>query len=117
MHSATVYREVRPEDNLALAGMIRQVFEEHEAPQHGTVYSDPTTDDLYALFRTPVLCSGWQKSEGNAEGCCGVYPTEGLEKGCAELVKYYLSRKNQGKGNRKDADDEDVHPVGQGTGL
>ena len=28
-------------DNEALASMIRQVFEEHDAPQSGTVYSDP----------------------------------------------------------------------------
>ena len=98
MHSAPVYRELRPEDNLALARMIRQVFEEHGAPQHGTGYSDPTTDDLHALFSIPGSVLWVAEVEGSPEGCCGVYPTEGLDKGCAELVKYYLSEKIRGKG-------------------
>ncbi|MEO8398947.1 MAG: hypothetical protein ABI550_03930 [Ignavibacteriaceae bacterium] len=33
--------------------MIREVFEEHDALQQGTVYSHPTTDNLYELFQTP----------------------------------------------------------------
>jgi len=98
MHSEPIYREVRPEDNQALAKMIRQVFEEHEAPQHGTVYSDPTTDNLHALFRTPGSVLWVAEVEGSPEGCCGIYPTEGLNKNCAELVKYYLSKKIRGKG-------------------
>jgi len=42
---------VQAEDNLLLAKLIRQVFIEYNAPQNGTVYSDPTTDDLYTLFK------------------------------------------------------------------
>jgi len=98
MHSAPDYREVRQEDNQALASMIRQVFEEHGAPQHGTVYSDPTTDDLHALFRATGSVLWVAEVEGIPEGCCGVYPTEGLDTSCAELVKYYLSEKIRGKG-------------------
>jgi putative acetyltransferase len=37
-------------------------------------------------------------NEGDVVGCCGIYPTAGLEDGCAELVKYYLSDKARGKG-------------------
>ncbi len=51
MHSAVIFREVKKEDNVLLAKMIRQVFKEHDAPQSGTVFSDPTTDDLFGLFR------------------------------------------------------------------
>lgn len=98
MHSAPVYRQVRPEDNEALATMIRQVFEEHGAPKHGTVYSDPTTDHLHALFRTSGSVLWVAEVDGIPAGCCGVYPTEGLENNCAELVKYYLSEKIRGRG-------------------
>jgi len=31
-------------------------------------------------------------------GCCGVYPTNGLPKGYAELVKFYLSKEARGLG-------------------
>ena len=98
MHSAPLYRTLRKEDNEALAGMIRQVFEEHDAPQKGTVYSDPTTDDLFALFRTPGSVLWVAELEGVPVGCCGIYPTEGLEKHCAELVKFYLAKQARGRG-------------------
>ena len=43
-------RPIEKRDNAALAQMIRSVFEEHDAPTEGTVYTDPTTDDLFGLF-------------------------------------------------------------------
>lgn len=98
MQVVPIYRKVSKEDNEALAGMIRQVFEEHEAPTSGTVYSDPTTDDLYTLFRTGGSVLWVAEVDGIPAGCCGVYPTEGLERGCAELVKYYLSAQVRGQG-------------------
>lgn len=98
MQSAPLYREVLQKDNEALARMIRQVFEEHKAPQWGTVYSDPTTDDLYSLFRKERSILWVGEVDGIPAGCCGVYPTEGLENSCAELVKYYLSEKVRGQG-------------------
>jgi len=98
MQSAAIYREVRKEDNQALARMIRQVFEEHEAPQHGTVYSDPTTDNLHGLFAASGSVLWVAEVDGIPLGCCGVYPTEGLESTCAELVKYYLAENIRGHG-------------------
>ena len=91
-------RKIREEDNSALALMIRAVFEEHDAPTTGTVYSDPTTDDLYGLFRHPRSVLWVAEMDGNPIGCSGVYPTAGLEEGCAELVKLYLSENTRGKG-------------------
>jgi len=98
MQSAPFYREVREEDNEALASMIRQVFEEHEAPRTGTVYSDPTTDDLYGLFRASGSVLWVAEVDGIPVGCCGVYPTEGLESTCAELAKYYLAERSRAQG-------------------
>lgn len=98
MHSPIVFRKVKKGDNLDLARMIRQVFKEHRAPESGTVYSDPTTDDLYGLFRKRKSVLWVAEIEDIPEGCCGIYPTEGLEKNCAELVKYYLAEKARGKG-------------------
>jgi putative acetyltransferase len=47
MENTITIRTILPTDNPILAKIIRDVFIEHDAPQHGTVYSDPTTDDLY----------------------------------------------------------------------
>lgn len=98
MQSPIIFREVKQEDNELLARMIRKVFLEHDAPQSGTVYSDPTTDDLYALFRHDRSVLWVAESEGIPVGCCGVYPTEGLDSSCAELVKYYLAASERGRG-------------------
>ena len=98
MADSVVYRQIRPEDNIALARMIRAVFEEHGAPHHGTVYSDPTTDDLYSLFREPRSVLWVAEDIGVVLGCCGIYPTPGLPAGYAELVKFYLPAAARGKG-------------------
>ena len=98
MHSAVIFREVKKEDNELLARMIRQVFKEHDAPQSGTVFSDPTTDDLFGLFRKSRSVLWVAELNGLPLGCCGIYPTEGLESSCAELVKYYLAEPARGKG-------------------
>jgi putative acetyltransferase len=98
MQSGAIFRKVRKADNLPLARMIRQVFKEHDAPQTGTVFSDPTTDDLYGLFRNTRSVLWVVEVDGIASGCCGIYPTEGLESNCAELVKYYLAKPARGVG-------------------
>jgi len=91
-------QKVKKEDNKALAAMIRAVFIEHDAPQAGTVYSDPTTDNLYQLFRHPKSVLWVAKVEGKPVGCCGIYPTEGLAEDCTELVKFYLDQTYRGQG-------------------
>jgi putative acetyltransferase len=92
------YREIKESDNAQLAGMIREVFEEHGAPQMGTVYSDPATDDLYRVFREPGSILWVAEGQDMLLGCCGIYPTDGLPEGCAELVKFYLPATARGKG-------------------
>jgi putative acetyltransferase len=91
-------RKVKEEDNLLLAKMIRKVFDEHNAPHEGTVYTDPTTDNLFKLFQIPKAVLWVAEIDKQPMGCCGVYPTPGLNSDCAELVKFYLSNEIRGKG-------------------
>lgn len=91
-------REIKASDNVALARMIRNVFEEFDAPRQGTVFSDPTTDHLFELFRKPKSVLWVVEIDGNVVGCGGVFPSEGLETDTAELVKYYISADARGKG-------------------
>lgn len=91
-------RKVNKGDNLHIAKVIRQVFVEHDAPQQGTVYSDPTTDSLFELFQAEKSLLWVAIIDNEIVGCCGIYPTLGLPKNCAELVKFYLTAKSRGKG-------------------
>jgi putative acetyltransferase len=74
------------------------VFKEFNAPEKGTVYSDPTTDDLYRLFEKPRSVLWVAEINNEVLGCCGISPTEGLDEDCAELAKFYLSNKIRGRG-------------------
>ena len=92
------FRQIEERDNKEIAELIRTVFREFNIHKPGTVYFDPTTDNLFGLFRT--LGSEYWIAEENGViiGGCGVYPTPGLPAGCAELVKFYLSVSQRGKG-------------------
>lgn len=92
------FRQVEEKDNLALANLIRQVFDEHDAPQTGTIYSDPTTDNLYELFQTAGSILIVAETNDEIIGCCGIYPSDELPVDYAELVKFYLTKEARGKG-------------------
>jgi len=92
------YRLAEKEDNVALAALIRGVFDEFGLPQEGTVYNEPTTDNLYSLFEHDKAELWVAERDNIVVGCCGIYPTDGLPSDCAELVKYYLLPEERGKG-------------------
>lgn len=95
---AVTYRKIEKKDNREIAELIRTVFREFKIDKPGTVYFDPTTDDLYSLFRT-TGSEYWIAEEDNVIiGGCGIFPTPGLPDGCAELVKLYLDSSKRGKG-------------------
>ena len=91
-------RKVIPSDNALLASLIRNVFEEYNAPKQNTVYSDPTTDDLFALFQKSRSVLWIALLNDEICGCCGIYATESLPEDYAELSKFYLLKEARGKG-------------------
>lgn len=91
-------RNIRREDNPIIARVIRSVLEEHGMNKPGTVYTDPTTDDLFSLFQAPKSAYYVVESKGEIVGGCGVFPTNGLPEDCAELVKLYLLSSSRGLG-------------------
>lgn len=92
-------RNIEPQDNIELARIIRAALVEFDVPKQGTVYSDPDTDRLYQLFsETPGSCYFVAEEDGEMIGGCGIYPTNGLPAGYAELVKLYLTAQTRGKG-------------------
>jgi len=92
------FRTIEKRDNKDLADLIRTVFREFKIDRPGTVYFDPTTDNLFRLFETPGSEYWVAEENGVIIGGCGVYPTPGLPAGCAELVKLYLLANHRGKG-------------------
>ena len=93
-----IVRKLVKEDNRAIAAIIRSTLAEFKANKPGTVYYDPTTDDLFTLFQTPRSAYFVAIINDEIVGGSGVYPTPNLPDGCCELVKIYLSPAARGKG-------------------
>ncbi len=87
-----ILRTIEAADNPIIAKVIRTVLKEFGVDKPGTVYTDPTTDALYELFQKENSCYFIAEENGEIIGGCGIYPTEGLPVGCAELVKIYMHK-------------------------
>ncbi len=84
-------RTIQPQDNTALAQIIRNTLKEFGANRPGTVYYDPTTDVLYELFsNTPGSIYYVAERAGELVGGGGIFPSPGLPNDTCELVKMYL---------------------------
>ena len=83
-------RPITAADNATIAAIIRVVLTEFGANKPGTVYYDPTTDDLFSLFSTQGSAYRILEIDGKIVGGSGIYPTKGLPEGCCEIVKLYL---------------------------
>lgn len=92
------YRRIEQKDNKEIAELIRTVFREFRIDRPGTVYFDPTTDDLFSLFKIPGSVYWIAEEDEKIIGGCGIYPTPDLPDGCAELVKFYLDASKRGRG-------------------
>jgi putative acetyltransferase len=92
------FRPIEKKDNQVIAELIRNVMREFKIDRPGTIYTDPTTDNLYELFETPKSIYWLVEENGIVSGGCGIYPTKALPEGCAELVKFYILAESRGKG-------------------
>ena len=93
-----IIRPILPNDNSSIARIIRETLTEFNANKPGTVYFDPTTDDLFSLFSIKNSYYFVAVLDNKIVGGCGIYPTQNLPKGCSELVKFYLTTSARGKG-------------------
>ena len=91
-------RDLRKEDNPALAKVVRDTLAEFGANHPNTVYYDPTTDTLFEVFQTPRSKYFLGELNNKIVGGGGIYPTDGLPADTCELVKMYLSQEARGHG-------------------
>ena len=96
--TSILIRTIQPTDNPFLAVIIRNALAEFGANKPGTVFYDPTTDDLFNLFQQTGSIYFVAEQDGTIIGGAGIYPSNGLPQGTCELVKMYLSPQSRGKG-------------------
>ncbi len=93
-----VIRIIKPDDNKALATIVRSVLAEFGANRPGTVYYDQTTDNLFALFQQEKCIYYVAIIEDEIVGGAGIFASAGLPEKTCELVKMYLTKNARGGG-------------------
>lgn len=98
VNRSMIFRNIERKDNQIIAKIIRESLDSYGLGIPGTVYTDPTTDDLFSLFQTPNSTYIIVQENGEVLGGCGIFPTKGLPADHVELVKLYLDKKAKGRG-------------------
>ncbi|MBP5983395.1 MAG: GNAT family N-acetyltransferase [Fluviicola sp.] len=98
MTDQVLIRPIQAADNAEIARIIKSVLTEFGANKPGTVFTDPTTDQLFELFQSPNSSYFIALENDKMIGGCGIFPTKGLPAGCVELVKLYITAEWRGKG-------------------
>lgn len=97
MNSLSI-RKIRQNDNLAIAQVIRAVFEHEGYPLTGTAYADPQLDFLFETYQAPQSVYFVIEVEGIICGGCGVAPLENGADDTCELQKMYVLPDFRGRG-------------------
>jgi putative acetyltransferase len=91
-------RKIQPEDNKAVASIIRTVMPEFGANREGFAIHDPEVDDMHGSFSQPRSAYFVCLIENIVVGGAGVAPLAGGDKDTCELKKMYFLPAARGKG-------------------
>jgi putative acetyltransferase len=91
-------RKIEPKDNLKIASVIRNIFEELDAPKVGTAYADPHLNTLFEVYQAENEIYFIVEEDGVILGGCGIGNLMDAEFKICELQKMYLAKEARGKG-------------------
>ena len=97
-----IIREIESKDNLKIATVIRNVFEELDAPKAGTAYADPHLNTLFEVYQDDTEIYFVVEMNGTILGGCGIGNLVEAEFKICELQKMYLAKAVRGKGIAKE---------------
>jgi putative acetyltransferase len=97
-----IIREIEPKDNLKIAAVIRNVFEELDAPKVGTAYADPHLNTLFEVYQKDHEIYFVVEKDEIILGGCGIGNLVDAEIKICELQKMYLAKEARGKGIAKE---------------
>lgn len=91
-------REVKEEDNAALAKVIRRVLIDIGVPKVGTAYADPELDFMYQAYQIDRSAYFIIEEDGVVLGGAGIAPLAGEDPTVCELQKMYFLVQARGRG-------------------
>lgn len=91
-------RKIEPKDNLKIASVIRNIFEELDAPKVGTAYADSHLNTLFEVYQAENEIYFVVEENELILGGCGIGNLMDGEFKICELQKMYLAKEARGKG-------------------
>lgn len=91
-------RKIRPEDNAAVAEVIRVVMTEFGAVGAGFSIEDPEVDNMFGAYQAPRSVFYVVTQNDQVLGCGGVAPLAGGDPLMCELKKMYFMPSIRGQG-------------------
>jgi len=93
-----IIREIKQQDNLEVAKVIRNVLIELGVPKVGTAYEDRATDEMFENFQKPTSTYFVIEQDGKIVGGAGIAQLDNFEGKTCELQKMYFLPIIRGKG-------------------
>ena len=97
-----IIREIKPEDNLQICNVIRDVFVELKLPLVGTAFQDDETECMYQSYQNSREKYFVIESNGFIYGGGGIKPLKNGDDNVCEFQKMYFSKSIRGKGLGKE---------------
>ncbi|WP_281540388.1 GNAT family N-acetyltransferase [Maribacter aestuarii] len=91
-------REIRKDDNVKVAKVVRKVLEDLGVPKVGTAYADTALDSMFENYDVPKATYFVVEENGKIIGCAGVAQLENYEGNVCELQKMYFLEEARGRG-------------------
>lgn len=93
-----IIRKIQPEDNAAVARVIRNVLIEYKVPKVGTAYADPQLDFMFEAYDVPRATYFVIEHNGTIIGGAGINQLENEADTLCELQKMYFLAEARGLG-------------------
>lgn len=93
-----IIREIKPEDNLEISKVIRNVILEMGAPKIGTAYEDKATDAMFETYQKEKTTYFVLTQKNIVIGGAGIAKLDNSKEHTCELQKMYFLPIARGKG-------------------
>lgn len=93
-----IIREIKPQDNLQMANVIRTVILEMGAPKVGTAYEDKATDMMFETYQKTKATYFVLEYNNKVVGGAGIAQLANYDGNVCELQKMYILPMARGKG-------------------
>ncbi|MFX0556817.1 GNAT family N-acetyltransferase [Maribacter sp. CXY002] len=93
-----IIREIKKEDNAAVATVVRKVLVDLGVPKVGTAYADKALDHMFENYDVPKATYFVVEQDGQIIGCAGVAQLDNYQGNVCELQKMYFLEEARGRG-------------------